>query len=59
MDGSMSGSVNGMVINTEGSQFVTGGDDKVSLSSKLIKSTIQRVDSWTIQCEKLKMAITR
>jgi len=29
MDGSMSGSVNGMVINTEGSQFVTGGDDKL------------------------------
>ena len=48
MDGSMSGSVNGMVINTEGSQFVTGGDDKVSLSSKLTQSTIQRVDSWTI-----------
>ena len=32
MDGSMSGSVNGMVINTDGSKFVTGGDDKVRLS---------------------------
>ena len=29
MDGSMSGSVNGMVINNDGSKFVTGGDDKV------------------------------
>merc|ERR1711892_255890 len=29
MDGSMSGSVNGMVINTDGSKFVTGGDDKL------------------------------
>jgi hypothetical protein len=30
MDGSMSGSVNGMDIWSDGSKFVTGGDDKVN-----------------------------
>ena len=32
MDGSMSGSVNGMVRSEDGQKFFTGGDDKVNFN---------------------------
>ena len=35
MDGSMSGSVNGMVRSEDGQKFFTGGDDKVKIKGRI------------------------
>ena len=35
MDGSMSGSVNGMVRSEDGQKFFTGGDDKVKIKARI------------------------
>ena len=46
MDGSMSGSVNGMVRSEDGQKFFTGGDDKVKIRAEYPAETILE----TIKC---------
>ena len=51
LEGSPQGSIDGMDISTDGSHFVTGGDDKeVLVRQPLCNSSLKNSDNLPIQC---------